>query len=86
VTVEDRAAYAAALEPWVRRAEREGKVIDHVSYRDGHADVVLVKRGEAMSAASAKEPLWNLRSSRGEPLTCKFQLKYANSIQGIFQL
>lgn len=40
----DRDAYKAALEPWARRAERERKVITHVRYHHGHADVTLEAR------------------------------------------
>lgn len=52
MTGEERAAYAAALEPWARRAEREGKVIDHVSYRYGRAEVMMVPRKVALSRAA----------------------------------
>lgn len=40
----DPAAYRAAVEPWAKKAERERKVITHVRYHRGHANVTLEAR------------------------------------------
>lgn len=36
--------YEEAIQPHVSRAKRDGRVITHVRYRDGHADVTFDKR------------------------------------------
>lgn len=48
----DPATYRAAVEPWAKKAERERKVITHVVYRNGHADVTLERRGKAAPEGS----------------------------------
>lgn len=47
MTPGEQDAYRAAVEPWAKKAERERKVITHVRYRDGHADVALEARKRA---------------------------------------
>lgn len=40
----DQSAYRTALEPWAKKAAREGKVVEHVRWADGHAHVRMVDR------------------------------------------
>lgn len=52
----DHAAYRAAIEPHARRAERERKVITHVRWRDGHADVTMISKKKHEAQSCPPEP------------------------------
>lgn len=42
-----QSAYSAALDPWRRKAERERKVINHVSWDGENIVVTMIPRKEA---------------------------------------
>jgi hypothetical protein len=50
--VADHSAYRAALEPWAKKAERERKVIEHVRWTNGYAEVTLRHREKGTSPTS----------------------------------
>lgn len=47
--------YRRAIEPWAKKAAREGRVINHVKFVGGHVEVTTIAKHQAKLALASED-------------------------------